>query len=84
MDPFGLDESAQFHGGRLPKGERVMDFLRHNFVDQPVEPLGMPFAAEVLFASIEIMQERVTRSRLAGEPPDFIISPHLAHHDVFD
>ena len=29
----------------LLKGERLMDFFRHNFVDRPIEELAMPFAA---------------------------------------
>jgi NTE family protein len=31
--------------GGLFKGERLMDFFRHRFVDRPVEELPMPFAA---------------------------------------
>jgi NTE family protein len=27
--------------------------------------------------SLDIMQARVTRSRLAGDPPDILIEPHL-------
>jgi len=30
-------------------------------------------------ASIDIMKDRITKSRLAGDPPDILISPHLAH-----
>lgn len=31
--------------GGVIKGERLMEFFRHNFVDRPVEELAMPFAA---------------------------------------
>jgi len=34
---------------------------------------------EVLAGSINIMQDRITRSRMAGDPPEVILSPHLAH-----
>jgi len=30
------------------------------------------------------MQDRITRSRMAGEPPDFIVSPRLAHLQMLD
>ena len=29
--------------------------------------------------SINIMQDRITRSRMAGDPPDIVIAPKLAH-----
>ncbi|HVC11809.1 MAG TPA: patatin-like phospholipase family protein, partial [Burkholderiales bacterium] len=32
-------------GGGMLKGERLMEFLRRNFVDRPIEELPMPFAA---------------------------------------
>ncbi|HVB48087.1 MAG TPA: patatin-like phospholipase RssA [Burkholderiales bacterium] len=32
-------------GGGMLKGERLMEFLRRNFVDRPIEELQMPFAA---------------------------------------
>ncbi len=38
-----------------------------------------PGLFDVLSASINIMQDRITRSRMAGDPPDLIIGPRLAH-----
>jgi len=38
-----------------------------------------PGLFDVLTNTINIMQERITRSRMAGDPPDIIISPHVAH-----
>jgi NTE family protein len=49
----------------------------------PDEP-KMPSMLEVLAASINIMQVRLTRSRMAGEPPDLIIAPRLAHLALLD
>ncbi|HCP76325.1 MAG TPA: patatin, partial [Pusillimonas sp.] len=31
-----------------------------------------------------IMQERITRSRMVGEPPHIIIAPRLAHLGLLD
>jgi NTE family protein len=40
-----------------------------------VEPPGF---RQVLATSLDIMQDRIGRSRLAGDPPDLLISPWLA------
>ncbi|MEX0960078.1 MAG: patatin-like phospholipase RssA [Burkholderiales bacterium] len=44
----------------------------------------MPSMLDVLAASINIMQVRVTRSRLAGEPADVLIKPKLAKLALMD
>jgi len=38
-----------------------------------------PGMLEVLASSLNIMQDRITRSRMAGDPPEIILSPRLAH-----
>jgi len=38
-----------------------------------------PSLANVLAGSINIMQDRITRSRLAGEPADILLTPQLSH-----
>jgi NTE family protein len=38
-----------------------------------------PGLFDVIAGSIDIMQDRITRSRMAGEPPDVHITPHLSH-----
>lgn len=44
----------------------------------------MPSMLDVLASSINIMQIRINRSRMAGEPPDLIIAPRLAHLGLLD
>jgi len=44
----------------------------------------MPSLTEVLTSSINIMQTRIARSRLAGEPADVLISPRVAHLNMMD
>jgi NTE family protein len=34
--------------------------------------------------AFNIMQDRITRARLAGDPPDVLISPRLGHVGWFD
>ena len=39
---------------------------------------------DVVASSINIMQVRIARSRMAGEPPDVIVAPRLAHFGLLD
>jgi NTE family protein len=40
---------------------------------------GAPGLFDVLASAINIMQDRITRSRMAGDPPDLLLAPRLAH-----
>jgi NTE family protein len=44
----------------------------------------MPPVSSVLATSIHIMQMRIARSRLAGEPADVLLAPRLAHLALMD
>ncbi len=48
------------------------------------ETAAAPSMISVLFASINIMQVRIARSRLAGEPADVLIAPRLAQLGLMD
>jgi len=50
---------------------------------RPVDPT-MPSLLDVLASSINIMQVRIARSRMAGEPPDLVVAPRLAHLRLLD
>ena len=41
-------------------------------------PAQPPSVFEAIACSVHITQDRITRSRLAGEPPDIVLSPKLA------
>ena len=45
------------------------------------EPPGL---FDVMAGSIHIMQDRITRARLAGDPPDIVLAPRLAHLGLMD
>ncbi len=47
----------------------------------PSDATGTPTLGlfDVLSGSLNIMQDRITRSRMAGDPPDLMISPRLGH-----
>lgn len=41
-------------------------------------PTGAPGLLDVMADSVNIMQERITRSRMGGDPPDVLLEPRLA------
>lgn len=45
---------------------------------------NLPGLMEVVATSINIMQDRVTRSRMAGDPPDLVITPRLSHIAILE
>ncbi|WP_029008914.1 patatin-like phospholipase RssA [Azospirillum halopraeferens] len=65
--------------GRRP-GDRTR-FLAAEIAGQPAPAPGV---MEILAGSIDIMQDRITRSRLAGEPPDVLITPRLGHIGILE
>jgi NTE family protein len=44
----------------------------------------MPSMLDVVASSLNIMQVRLTRSRMAGDPPDVTIAPRLGHLGLMD
>ncbi|MFN2381746.1 MAG: patatin-like phospholipase RssA [Guyparkeria sp.] len=62
----GVDE-------RLLDG-RVGKWLEEHDKDEPT-----PGMLDVMAGAINIMQDRITRSRMAGDPPEMLISPKLSH-----
>jgi NTE family protein len=49
----------------------------------PGEP-PMPAMMDVLSACMDIVLVRIARSRMAGEPPEVLVTPRLAHFRLFD
>jgi NTE family protein len=45
---------------------------------------GRPGISSVMVDAFNIMQDRITRARLAGDPPDLLISPRVGHFGWFD
>lgn len=50
----------------------------------PTHSPSMPSIVDVLASSVNIMQVRITRSRLAGEPADILIQPRLSQMAFMD
>ena len=60
--------------------ENLGDFLPANSSNEPRPP---PLH-DVLLSALDIVQVRIARSRLAGDPPDVIVAPRLAHLHLLD
>lgn len=65
----------------LTKLQDGLDALVPAFAE---EGTSLPSMLDVISSSINIMQVRITRSRMAGDPPEIIVAPHLAHIDLLD
>jgi len=50
----------------------------------PDDDLKLPSMLDVIASSINIMQVRISRSRMAGDPPDAIVAPRLGHLGLLD
>lgn len=62
--------------------EALADLVREyagplfSFAEEEDEP---PSLFDAIAGSVNIAQERITRSRLAGDPPDILLAPKLSH-----
>lgn len=61
--------------------KRAKSVLRHQFMTGKQGPKGIP---AVMMQAFTIIQDRMTRSRLAGDPPDVMISPRIGDIGMFD
>jgi NTE family protein len=65
-----------------PTGFR--QFLKPEYLLKRQFMTGSPNVANVMVDAFNIMQDRVTRSRLAGDPPDVLVSPRMGKIGLFD
>lgn len=67
-----------------PKPDWLESVLNHRamgiFGDRPAAPRYF----DVLSSALNIMQDRITSSRLAGEPPDVMVAPRLGELESMD
>lgn len=48
------------------------------------EPIKVPSFFETIAGSINIIQDRITKSRMVGDPPDILLSPKLSQIGLLD
>lgn len=63
--------------------KRMMQWFSADDNDAPPQD-NLPGLMEVVATAINIMQDRVTRSRMAGDPPDLVLSPRLSHIAIME
>jgi NTE family protein len=94
-DNFGRGTTIQDHGpnadddarraqDELDRSRRKIfrpDLLIHR---QFFGASDRPGLSTVMVEAFQVMQDRITRSRLAGDPPDVMISPRLGRINLFD
>ena len=78
-EPAAADGSRA-RAARLPRDVRRRARAQAPVRRRPRRP-GIP---TVMIDAFNIMQDRITRARLAGDPPDVMISPRLGHVGWFD
>jgi len=82
--PVEVPAPATVEAGEYNLFDRLTTSLRERASPIFMEWFGKntdetPSLANVLAGSINIMQDRITRSRLAGEPADIVLTPQLSH-----
>lgn len=69
----------------LPAGRNGAEGTAERLIKrQMLGVAGRPGISTVMMEAFNIMQDRITRARLAGEPPDVMVSPRLAGISPFD
>jgi len=98
-DLYGRGTTIQDHGAEDPAGpgaetpiEEVVAQrgLLGRFLSERADKrqllgtLDRPGLSTVMVEAFNVMQDRLTRARLAGDPPDILISPRLGRIGLFD
>jgi NTE family protein len=73
-NPGTMSKWAAFLNQTVQQGNLTL--FRHLFQEQSERG---PSVFDVMATSIKIMQDRITRERLASDPPDILVKPKLAH-----
>ena len=85
ISSHGSDESDALHNALgQPRGLRRMLGSEREMKRQVLGSRGSPGFLTVMSEAFNIMQDRITRARLAGDPPDVLIQPHLGSVGLFD
>lgn len=75
------EEPAEASWATLDRWSDLLGGLVESFKS---DSTGDPGLFEVMAGSIHIMQDHIARSRMAGDPPNLMISPPLGHLQLMD
>jgi NTE family protein len=76
-----LDDMPADESGPQKNGWRGAEHLLRRRI---MGTRGRPGLPSVMIDAYNVMQDRITRSRLAGDPPDVTINPRLGQYGWFD
>jgi len=77
LPELDIQPTSRWFGGITGAARRVRGMVGRTATDRP----GL---AGVMVDAFNITQDRISRSRLAGDPPDVMIGPKLARVGLFD
>jgi NTE family protein len=78
------DEATEAEAAPKLNGLRGMFSREKSLRRQFMGRRGRPGIPTVMVEAFNVMQDRITRARLAGDPPDVLISPRLGNIGWFD
>ena len=84
ISDHGSDDSEASADPEKPNGLRGMFSGERTLRRQFLGRRGRPGIPTVMVEAFNVMQDRITRARLAGDPPDVLISPRLGAVGWFD
>jgi len=79
-----VDERPVIKALQQQRGFRAMFAAERTIKRQFLGADGRPGFSTVMMEAFNIMQDRITRARLAGDPPDVIINPRLGTVGLID
>lgn len=82
LNPDALEAAAKEAGPFAKLLNQSKDYLQQ-FGDRQ-EADKAPGVLTVMTGCIDIMQDRITRSRLAGEPPDIVLQPKAGGYGIME
>ena len=88
--PSQIREEQETQNREISFWENISSQFTSRFSNGKTEPVtkespaDVPRLLKVLASSINIMQDRITRSRMAGDPPDIVLSPRLSELGLLD
>ncbi|HAS23049.1 patatin-like phospholipase RssA [Idiomarina loihiensis] len=80
MEEHGEDDNG-FFDSLWSGSKEYLDSFKERFRNNGEKAPGM---FSVMASSIDIMQERITKARMAGDPPDILVQPKLGHIGIME
>ncbi len=79
--PAAADSRSGAAGYGIERWSELVDGLLDSLKSSSQGPPGI---LDVMLTSINMMQDRITRSRMVGDPPTLILGPDLGHFQLMD